>query len=205
MMTCWWQPWMLGITLWGALLIGNADSQTQSKSEQQIQCYACGLPKVHPENDVVGSYGTAAGKKMYNHSCAELLDNLKDGRVANRFMRTCPVGVKSCFGATGFYDHGDNDPSNDLHVQFLGCSEAKHQHSYGCDRELQNVDIRDKAKRKIQVEIDVNLCFCSTHVCNHPLGELLSSKATKASTISLVPTLVAALLMAIGLQLQRHF
>ncbi|TRY77775.1 hypothetical protein TCAL_07851 [Tigriopus californicus] len=196
----WWQPWMVGITLWGAMLIGNADSQTQSKSEQQIQCYACGLAKVHPENDVVGSYGTAIGKKMYNHSCTELLDNLKDGAVANRFMRTCPVGVKSCFGATGFYDHGDNDPSNDLHVQFLGCSEAKHQHSYGCDRDLQNVDIRDKAKRKIQVEIDVNLCFCSTHICNDPLGELLSSKAAIQTSPSVVPTLVMGFLVASGLR-----
>ena len=36
-------------------------------------------------------------------------------------------------------------------VRFLGCSEAKYKHDYGCDKELQNVDIRDKANRKTQV------------------------------------------------------
>ena len=30
------------------------------------------------------------------------------------FLRSCPVGVKSCFGANGFYDYRDQDPHNDL-------------------------------------------------------------------------------------------
>ena len=30
------------------------------------------------------------------------------------FLRSCPVGVKSCFGAKGFYDYRDQDPNNDL-------------------------------------------------------------------------------------------
>ena len=38
----------------------------------------------------------------------------KDGKVDERFIRTCPDGVKSCFGATGSYDHQDNDPDNDI-------------------------------------------------------------------------------------------
>ena len=33
-----------------------------------------------------------------------------------------------------------------------------------------------------QVEIDVNLCFCSEHTCNHPEGELVSSRATPSIT-----------------------
>ena len=83
----------------------NAQSENQ-----QLQCYACGLPKVHPEFDVVGSYG----KKIYNHSCEELMETMKGDAIDERFIRTCPVGVKSCFGATGFYDHDDSDPSNDI-------------------------------------------------------------------------------------------
>ena len=78
--------------------------------EALLQCYACGMPKVSPEFDVEGSYG----KKIYNHSCEELMNTMKDNKVDQRFIRTCPVGVKSCFGATGFYDHRDNDPDNDI-------------------------------------------------------------------------------------------
>ena len=38
------------------------------------------------------------------------------GRSAppNGFLRSCPVGVKSCFGAFGYYDYLDDDPNNDL-------------------------------------------------------------------------------------------
>ena len=41
-------------------------SAGQTATEQQLQCYACGMPRVHPENDILGSYGD----KKYNHSCA---------------------------------------------------------------------------------------------------------------------------------------
>ena len=33
----------------------------------------------------------------------------------------------------------------------MGCSEAKYKHAYGCDRELQNVDVKDKSEKKIKV------------------------------------------------------
>lgn len=51
-----------------------------------------------------------------------------------------------------------------------------------------------------QVEIDVNLCFCSQHLCNHPKGELMSSAAratakTNNSVIQLI-YLVNTLLFA---------
>ena len=82
----------------------------EKSSSHSLQCYACGLPKVHPEFDVIGSYG----KKIYNHSCDELRNTMKEGVVDDRFVRTCPDGVKSCFGATGFYDHRDTDPTNDI-------------------------------------------------------------------------------------------
>ena len=37
-------------------------------------------------------------------------------------------------------------------IRFLGCSEAKYKHDYGCDREIQNVNVPDKEDRRIQVE-----------------------------------------------------
>ena len=59
----------------------------------------------------MGSYGL----KKYNHSCEEMLDSKKNNnQIDQAFIRTCPVGVKSCFGATGFYDHKDNDKTNDI-------------------------------------------------------------------------------------------
>ena len=91
----------------GSLTVSVSGEKSSSHS---LQCYACGLPKVHPEFDVIGSYG----KKIYNHSCDELRNTMKEGVVDDRFVRTCPDGVKSCFGATGFYDHRDTDPTNDI-------------------------------------------------------------------------------------------
>ena len=34
--------------------------------------------------------------------------------VEKKFIRTCPVGVKSCFGAKGFYDRDDAKIENDI-------------------------------------------------------------------------------------------
>jgi hypothetical protein len=73
------------------------------------------LAKVQPDNDVPNSYGFGPGQKRYNDSCDELTKATSvDGTVSDAFLRTCPIGVKSCFGAFGYYDHGDLDPSNDL-------------------------------------------------------------------------------------------
>ena len=81
-----------------------------------------------------------------------MINTIKDGKVDEKFVRTCPVGVKSCFGATGFYDHEDTDPDNDIWIRFLGCSEAKYMHEYGCDRDMQKVSVKDKNDRRIQVK-----------------------------------------------------
>jgi len=170
-------PW-LGIAV-VVLVFTSSDSLVSANSQagKQLQCYACGLPKVHPEYDVLGSYG----QKKYNHSCEEMLDSQKKNNnvIDEAFIRTCPVGVKSCFGATGFYDHKDNDATNDIWIRFLGCSEAKYKHAYGCDRELQNVDVKDKSEKKIKVDIEVKLCFCSNHLCNNLDGELMTSVAKR--------------------------
>ena len=44
----------------------------------------------------------------------EEMDRLGVSEPPNAFLRSCPVGVKSCFGANGFYDYRDQDPDNDL-------------------------------------------------------------------------------------------
>jgi len=160
-------------------------------SDQQIQCYACGMPKVTPENDMAGSYGV----KTYNHTCDELTRMLKrpvapSTKELHRFVRTCPAGVQSCFGATGVYE------KKDVHASFMGCSESKHNHPYGCDTEKQDVKVRSKDEKKINIKIDVKLCFCSTHLCNHPEGELFTSGSTHptanilATSLSLLPSLL---------------
>ena len=43
-----------------------------------------------------------------------IVDDLGESDYESKFIRTCPVGVKSCFGAKGFYDRDDNTPRNDL-------------------------------------------------------------------------------------------
>lgn len=173
----------LVLGLYGMVLCQTGDGS--QKVEQQIQCYACGLPKVHPENDIIGSYG----KKLYNHSCVELNKYIKrkgkhaqgEGDFESKFIRTCPVGIKSCFGAKGFYDRDDKDLLNDISVEFFGCSEAKHKQDYGCDEDDQKMDVPDKYKKLVQIQIKVNLCFCSNHLCNHPEGELFSGAAVQSS------------------------
>merc|ERR1712179_432725 len=126
-----------------------------TSADQQIQCIACGLPKVSPDNDVYGSYGTGWGKKRYNHTCEEYSTG-ESGAFA--YLRSCPLGVKSCFYVTGVYE--------DLELVFRGCAEAMYKHDYGCDRELQAVSVIDQRGNPKQVDVDVNLCYCSTQNCN---------------------------------------
>jgi len=175
---------MLGLSGMVECQIGDGSQRV----EPQIQCYACGLDMVHPESDIKGSYG----KKLYNHSCTELDKHLKrtgkstkgDNDYASKFVRTCPVGVKSCFGAKGFYDGDDardaDAPKHDLSVAFFGCSEARHKQDYGCDEDDQEMSVPDRNKKDVQVQIKVNLCFCSSHLCNHPKGEMFNG-ATQSS------------------------
>ncbi len=44
-------------------------------SQQQLQCYECGLPKVHPNNDIAGSYCDAPGKRLYDEDFVFVLLN----------------------------------------------------------------------------------------------------------------------------------
>merc|ERR1719468_333378 len=153
------------IFIYTAYFLGTADGS-------QIQCYACGMPKVHPEYDVIGSYG----QKLYNHSCYELNSTIVDGKVDPSYIRTCPTGVSSCFSASGIYDNvKKGQEKKNIRIHFMGCSEAKYRHQYGCDRNKQTVSVKDKVKKQVQVDINVNLCFCSEHLCNHPDSALMKA------------------------------
>ena len=37
-----------------------------------------------------------------------------ESNYEKKYIRTCPVGVKSCFGARGAYDRDDNNLRNDI-------------------------------------------------------------------------------------------
>ncbi len=71
-----------------------------------VNCYACGFEDVDPESDMLGSYGdarkegTPSGKKMYNHTC-DIADTMG---LDDKWVRTCPTGVQSCFYAEGNYE-----------------------------------------------------------------------------------------------------
>merc|ERR1712227_239443 len=130
-------------------------------SEIQRMCISCGFPKVSPDNDVYGSYGLSPGLKRYNHSCDEY-DSL-NSPADDPFVRICPLGVKSCFYITGQY--------GDQSLIFRGCAEAMYEHEYGCDSDLQAVDVIDQRGMTKQVDVDVNICFCSSQNCN----EIISS------------------------------
>ncbi|XP_023326872.1 uncharacterized protein LOC111700237 [Eurytemora carolleeae] len=129
-------------------------------SEQALQCIACGLSQVDPNNDVFGSYGTGSGKKRYNHTCEEY----EQGEAAQfPFLRSCPSGVQSCFYITGKY--------KDVEINFRGCANAKYPHDFGCDRELQAVNVLDRRGLSTQVDVEVNICFCNTVNCNNQMSE----------------------------------
>jgi len=104
---------------------------------------------------VYGSYGTELGKKRYNHTCEEYSLGEKE---ADPFIRICPLGVRSCFYVTGKYE--------DMELVFRGCAEAKYEHDYGCDREMQAVNVIDQRGIPKQVDVDVNLCYCNSQNCN---------------------------------------
>merc|ERR1711879_491455 len=107
-------------------------------SEIQRMCISCGFPKVSPDND---DYDTLSSP------------------AADPFVRICPLDVKSCFYITGQYD--------DQTLIFRGCAEAMYEHDFGCDSDMQAVDIVDQRGASRQVDVNVNICFCNSQNCNH--------------------------------------
>lgn len=87
-------------------------SSTTGSIERQIQCYACGLSKVQSDHDDVA--GSSSFAKVYNRSCDAMMAVANSADQLHRYLRTCPIGVRSCFAAKGSYDRSDNDPGNDL-------------------------------------------------------------------------------------------
>ncbi|CAB4059331.1 unnamed protein product [Lepeophtheirus salmonis] len=120
-----------------------SDIQNNTASNSQIRCYACGLEYVDPEIDKTGSYGdsrrnwTAPGKKY------------------DKWIRDCPVGVRSCFWAQGRH--------NDAYAIFRGCATAKYAYMERCDREIQAVQMK---KGRKSTDVEVMLCFCNANICN---------------------------------------
>jgi hypothetical protein len=49
-----------------------------------------------------------------------------------------------------------------------------------------------------QVEIEVNLCFCSENLCNDPNGELLSGDATKTTSSIFMAVAVSSAAMVVS-------
>jgi len=144
---------------------------------EQLMCVACGFPKVSPDNDVYGSYGLELGMKRYNHSCEEY-DSLGEPEP-DPFLRICPLGVKSCFYITGKYGNQE--------LVFRGCAEAMYEHDFGCDSDLQAVDVIDQRGATKQVDVDINICFCSSQTCN-----VLISGGQRPESISFVIILALA-------------
>merc|ERR1712073_233642 len=137
------------------------------RAEIQRMCISCGFPKVSPDNDVYGSYGVEPGMKRYNHSCEEY-DSLPTPG-ADPFVRICPLGVKSCFYITGKY--------GDQKLIFRGCAEA-----------MDEIDQRGASK---QVDVDINICFCSSQNCN----EVISRGDTQHAAITWAVVMATVILM----------
>ena len=51
---------------------------------------------------------------MIANAVITLCSYLGEGDYESKFIRTCPVGIKSCFGAKGFYDRDDSNLKNDI-------------------------------------------------------------------------------------------
>ena len=45
-----------------------------------------------------------------------------------------------------------------------------YQHDYGCDTDLQQVDVINQRGVVQQVDVEVNICFCNSMNCNEVLS-----------------------------------
>ena len=93
----------------------NSESSSAAKAEP-IKCFACGLEEVNPELDglIYGDFRRQGVKDaeakdgktrmMYNHTC----DIAEEMGIDDRWLRTCPPGVRSCFWAEARYDKQGN-------------------------------------------------------------------------------------------------
>ena len=72
---------------------------------------------------------------------------------------------------------------------FRGCAEAMYEHDYGCDTDLQAVDVIDQRGTVKQVDVEVNICFCSSQNCN----EVLSAAGRNQLSLAVSLLLLAAL------------
>ena len=45
-----------------------------------------------------------------------------------------------------------------------------YEHDYGCDTDIQAVDVIDQRGAVKQVDVEVNICFCSSQNCNEVIS-----------------------------------
>jgi len=143
-------------------------SSTITTAASQTKCFACGLEEIDPERDEPGSYGDSRRegvpktKKMYNHTC----DIAEKMGFDDRWVRTCPPGVRSCFWAEARYEKQV--------PLFRGCANATFAHDERCSRELQAVQI---VWGKRSEDVEIKLCFCNGEKCNEKDNGAMGLKA----------------------------
>ena len=96
--------------------VSNSSDSSSASNAAPIKCFACGLEEVNPELDgqIYGDFRREGVKQaeakdgktrmMYNHTC-DIADEMG---IDDRWLRTCPPGVRSCFWAEARYDKQGN-------------------------------------------------------------------------------------------------
>ena len=64
-----------------------------------------------------------------------------------------------------------------------------YEHDYGCDTDLQAVDVIDQRGAVQQVDVEVNICFCNSQNCN----EVLSGEGRREVSLIVLLLLLSTL------------
>jgi len=172
----------------GMFLVSAAVAQPTfaEGQEDRVTCYACGLPDIDPHVDNPGSFCDASlennncppTSKIYNFSC-DVMDSMG---ASDYWIRTCPMGIKSCFIAQGDMGEGEKPA-------FRGCAGAPYALDEKCDQRVQAVSVSATSN----VDVDVRLCYCNSDVCNQDLSG--AQRITTKALIILMSTMVMCALL----------
>ena len=162
-------------------------------------------------------------RMMYNHTC-DIADEMG---IDDRWLRTCPPGVRSCFWAEARYDKQGNI-LNEIQMQkkniffflcenskliyfiislvplFRGCANATFAHDQRCSRELQAVQI---IWGKKTVDVEIKLCFCNDDKCNEQANGafgLIHQQSLQFIFVAII-TLIGSLLMNESMLLNEKY
>ena len=61
-----------------------------------------------------------------------------------------------------------------------------YQHDYGCDTDLQQVDVINQRGVVQQVDVEVNICFCNSMNCNEVLSGASRGDVSRAILLLLL-------------------